>query len=37
MHESLLLGDGQTMQFASATDPLTGQVLRVDVTLSVVK
>jgi hypothetical protein len=32
-----LLRDGQTMQHTSATDPLTGEVMRVDVTLNVMK
>jgi hypothetical protein len=33
---TLVLQDGQTVQH-SATDPLTGEVLEVDVTLHVVK
>ena len=32
-----VLRDGQTMQFASATDPVSGEVLRVDVTLTLAK
>ena len=32
-----VLRDGQTMQFASATDPVSGEVLRVDVTLALAK
>jgi hypothetical protein len=34
---TLLLRDGQTAQVASATDPISGEVLKVAVTLSVVK
>jgi hypothetical protein len=34
---SLLLKDGQTAQHTAATDPVSGEVLRVDVTLSVLK
>jgi hypothetical protein len=34
---SILLRDGQTTQHTSATDPLTGDVTKVDVTLTVVK
>jgi hypothetical protein len=34
---SIILGDGQTGQFTSATDPVSGDVLKVDVTLSLVK
>jgi hypothetical protein len=33
----LLLRDGQTERFAAATDPVTGEVLHVDVTVTVVK
>ena len=33
----LLLHDGQTVQGTMATDPVSGRVLRVDVTLNVVK
>jgi hypothetical protein len=33
----LILRDGQSTQFTTATDKLTGEVVRVDVTLSVVK
>jgi hypothetical protein len=34
---SILLRDGQTAQYTSATDPLSGEVLKVDVTLNVLK
>ncbi len=34
---NLLIRDGQTMQSTVATDPVTGHVLKVDVTLNVVK
>lgn len=34
---AMVLRDGQTMQYASATDPITGEVMRVDVTLSLAK
>jgi len=34
---SLLLKDGQTMQFTAATDKVTGEQTRIDVTLNVVK
>jgi len=34
---ALVLHDGQTMQSTLATDPLSGHVLKVDVTLNVVK
>lgn len=34
---TILLRDGQTAQYTSATDPASGEVLRVDATLSVVK
>ena len=34
---SVLLRDGQTMQHTAATDPVSGEVLRVDVTLNVLK
>jgi hypothetical protein len=37
MHNRLVLADGQTVQYASVTDPVTGQVTKVDITLSVVK
>lgn len=33
----LLLKDGQTAQLVAATDPVTGEVIKVDVTLSVVR
>lgn len=32
-----LLRDGQTAQYTAATDPVSGEVVRIDVTLSVVK
>ena len=34
---AMLLRDGQTLQYASATDPISGEVLKIDVTLNVVK
>jgi len=34
---SMLLRDGQTMQYVSVTDPLSGEVMRIDVTLSLAK
>jgi hypothetical protein len=34
---SILLRDGQTAQYTSATDPVSGEVMRVDVTLNVLK
>ena len=34
---NILLKDGQTAQYASATDPVSGETLRVDVTLAVLK
>ena len=34
---STVLRDGQSMQYASATDPVSGEVLRVDVTLTLAK
>jgi hypothetical protein len=34
---NLLIRDGQTIQSTVATDPVTGRVLRVDVTLNVIK
>jgi hypothetical protein len=34
---ALLLRDGQTGQFTTATDPVSGEVLRIDMTLHVVK
>lgn len=34
---SLILRDGQSMQYTMATDPVSGEVLKVDVTLAVVK
>ena len=32
-----LLRDGQTMQYTAATDPVTGEVTRIDVTVNVMK
>ncbi len=34
---TLLLRDGQTSQMTTATDPITGEVMRIDVTLNVLK
>lgn len=34
---ALILRDGQTATYTSATDPLTGEMLKVDVTLTVLK
>ena len=34
---SILMKDGQTAQYTSATDPLSGEVLKVDLTLNVLK
>jgi hypothetical protein len=34
---SMILRDGQTMQYVSVTDPLSGEVMRVDVTLNLAK
>ena len=34
---TLLLRDGQTAQYAAATDPVSGEVLKIEVTLNVVK
>ena len=34
---AILLRDGQTMQYASATDPISGEVMRIDVALSLAK
>jgi hypothetical protein len=33
----LLMRDGQTVQSMMATDPVSGRVLKIDVTLNVVK
>jgi hypothetical protein len=33
----LLLRDGQTTQYTSATDPVSGEVTKIDVTLNVLK
>lgn len=35
--QSLLLKDGQTTQYTTATDKVTGEVVKIDVTLTVVK
>jgi hypothetical protein len=32
-----LLRDGQTTQYTSATDPVTGELMKIDVTLNVMK
>jgi hypothetical protein len=37
MDENLLMRDGQTVQSLMATDPVTGRVLKIDVTLNVLK
>ena len=34
---AILLRDGQTMQYASATDPISGEVMRIDVGLALAK
>jgi hypothetical protein len=34
---SILLRDGQTTEYTSATDPVTGEVMKIDVTLNVLK
>jgi hypothetical protein len=34
---NLLLKDGQTATHTAATDPVSGEVLRIDVTLTVLK
>ena len=34
---AMVLRDGQTMQYASATDPISGEVMRIDVMLSLAK
>lgn len=34
---AMVLRDGQTMQYASATDPISGEVMRIDVTLTLAK
>jgi hypothetical protein len=34
---NLLIRDGQTIQSTMATDPVTGHVLQVDVSLNVIK
>jgi hypothetical protein len=37
VHNNLMLSEGQTVQYASVVDPVTGQVTKVDATLTVVK
>ena len=37
MHNALVLSEGQTVQYASVVDPVTGQVTKVDATLTMVK
>ena len=37
MHNALIVADGQTVQYASATDPGNGMVTKVDLTLTVLK
>lgn len=37
LNSELTLRDGQTMQFVMATDKITGEVLKVDVTVTVIK
>ncbi len=32
-----MLRDGQTTQLTTAADPITGEIMRVDVTLTVIK
>ena len=34
---AMVLRDGQTMQYASATDPISGEVMRIDVMLALAK
>jgi hypothetical protein len=34
---SILLKDGQTAQYASATDPVSGETVKIDVTVNVLK
>jgi type II secretory pathway component GspD/PulD (secretin) len=34
---AIMLREGQTMQYASATDPISGEVMRIDVTLTLAK
>jgi hypothetical protein len=34
---AMVLRDGQTMQYASATDPVSGELMKVDVTLNLAK
>jgi hypothetical protein len=37
MHNSLIVADGQTVQYASVTDPANGMVTKVDLTLTTLK
>ena len=37
VNETVILRDGESSQFTSATDKITGQVIKVDVTLTVLK
>ena len=34
---AMLLQDGQSMQYASATDPISGEVMKIDVMVSLAK
>ena len=34
---TVLLRDGQTTQYTSAVDPVSGEVMKIDVTLNVIK
>ena len=34
---SALMREGQTTQYTSATDPVTGEVMKIDVTVNVMK
>jgi Flp pilus assembly secretin CpaC len=36
-NQSMLLRDGQSTQLISATDPIIGEIMRIDVTLTVIK
>ncbi|MFN8095044.1 MAG: hypothetical protein U0599_22980 [Vicinamibacteria bacterium] len=36
-HVNPLLRDGQTIQTIASTDPVTGEVVKIDVTLNVLK
>jgi hypothetical protein len=37
VNENVILKDGESSQFTSATDKISGQVIKVDVTLTVLK